>query len=301
MSFEETLYDIELPGIPKLKSGKVREVFDLGEDLLFVATDRLSAYDCILPTPIPQKGRVLTQISAYWFRKLNNIVLNHFRSVNYDEFPEGLQEYRHWLEGRSMLVKKLRPIPVECVVRGYLAGSAWKEYQENGMVCGVELPLGLKESDVLPEPIFTPAMKNDKGHDQNITFEQMADTIGWGNAAKLKTASIGLYEAASKSLDHAAILIADTKFEYGFEHGETVLMDECLTPDSSRFWNRAQYVPGKPQNGMDKQFIRDYLNYAGWDHHPPAPDLPEDVVSQTTALYLEAYRRITGSPLPVQT
>ncbi|MDL5047223.1 phosphoribosylaminoimidazolesuccinocarboxamide synthase [Oscillatoria amoena NRMC-F 0135] len=298
MVFKETLYDIDLPVVPKLRSGKVREVFDLGEDLLFVATDRVSAFDCVLPTPIPDKGRVLNLISAFWFKKLNNIVLNHFKTADYDQFPQILQEYRPWLEGRSMLVKKLRPIPVECVVRGYLAGSGWKEYQATGKVCGVELPPGLKECDQLPEPIFTPAMKNDKGHDENITFEQMASTIGGGNAAKLRTASLSLYEAASKHMSQAGILIADTKFEFGFQHGETVLMDECLTPDSSRFWFRAQYSPGKTQNGLDKQYIRDYLHSLDWDKNPPAPGLPEDVVHNTTELYRQAYRRITGASLP---
>ncbi len=299
MFFKETLFDIELPGIAKIKSGKVREIFDLGDNILFVATDRVSAYDCILPTAIPQKGRILTQISAFWFKRLNNIVLNHFSTVDYDQFPEELQQYRDWLDGRSMIVKKLRPIPVECVVRGYLTGSGWKEYQQSGKVCGVSLPPGLKECDILPEPIFTPAMKNDQGHDENITFEQMEKQIGGGNAAKLRTASLALYDAACKHLSQAGILIADTKFEFGFQHGETVLMDECLTPDSSRFWLRSQYSPGHSQNGMDKQYIRDYLNMLDWDKNPPAPGLPEDVVKNTTDLYLEAYRRITGSALPV--
>lgn len=297
MDLGDTLYDIDLPDIPKLKSGKVREVFDLGDNLLFVATDRISAFDCILPTAIPYKGKVLSQISSFWFKRLNNVVLNHFCTDNYDEFPDYLQESRPWLEGRSMIVKKLRPIPIECVVRGYLAGSAWKEYQQSGRVCGIELPPGLQECALLPEPIFTPAQKNDQGHDENITFEQMGDMIGHGNAAKLRSASLSLYESASKQTSHGGILIADTKFEFGFQHGETVLMDECLTPDSSRFWMRMKHTPGQSQNGIDKQFIRDYLNGLEWDKNPPAPELPEDIVRFTADLYLDAFRRITGKPL----
>ncbi|MDX2225738.1 MAG: phosphoribosylaminoimidazolesuccinocarboxamide synthase [Verrucomicrobiae bacterium] len=293
----EPLTHLELPEIPKLRSGKVREVFDLGDKLLFVATDRISAFDCILPQGIPYKGHVLNQISSHWFHKTNHIVLNHFKTDRFEEYPDILQPYRRELEGRSMIVQKLKPIPVECVVRGYLTGSAWKEYRQTGQVCGVELPEGLPECAALPEPIFTPAAKNDQGHDENINFDQMCAIVGRANSEKLAMASFSIFEYAQKELSYKGLILADTKFEFGFMHGETVLMDECLTPDSSRFWIRSQYAPGRAQAGMDKQFVRDYLESVRWDKQPPAPDLPREVVIRTSDLYRDVYCRVTGQEL----
>jgi phosphoribosylaminoimidazole-succinocarboxamide synthase len=287
---------IELPGINKLRSGKVREVFDLGDTLLFVATDRISAFDVILPDPIPHKGAVLNQISEFWFKRFETIQ-NHLVTANFEEFPKELQLFRGQLAGRSMIVRKTNPLPVECVVRGYLAGSGWKEYQESRSVCGIELPAGLKLASQLPEPIFTPATKAEQGHDENIDMKRCAQILGDEIANRVKKLSLEIY---SRGREHAAqkgIIVADTKFEFGVVDGELLLIDECLTPDSSRFWPKDEYVVGQSPPSFDKQFVRDYLETLDWDKTPPAPRLPKDVIEKTSAKYLEAFRRLTGSEL----
>ena len=287
---------IELPGINKLRSGKVREVFDLGDTLLFVATDRISAFDVILPDPIPHKGAVLNQISEFWFKRFETIQ-NHLVTANFEEFPKELQLFRWQLAGRSMIVRKTNPLPVECVVRGYLAGSGWKEYQESRSVCGIELPAGLKLASQLPEPIFTPATKAEQGHDENIDMKRCAQILGDEIANRVKKLSLEIY---SRGREHAAqkgIIVADTKFEFGVVDGELLLIDECLTPDSSRFWPKDEYVVGQSPPSFDKQFVRDYLETLDWDKTPPAPRLPKDVIEKTSAKYLEAFRRLTGSEL----
>ncbi len=287
---------IDLPGIKKLRSGKVREVFDLGDTLLFVATDRISAFDVILPDPIPHKGAVLNQISAFWFKRFDEIE-NHLVTADPEQFPKELQPFREQLAGRSMIVKRTKPLPVECVVRGYLAGSGWKEYQESRSVCGIELPAGLKLASQLPEPIFTPATKAEEGHDENIDMNRCAAILGEEIANRVKTLSLEIY---SRGRDHAAqrgIIMADTKFEFGTVDGDLLLIDECLTPDSSRFWPKDQYVVGQSPPSYDKQFVRDYLETLDWDKTPPAPRLPKDVIEKTSAKYLEAFRRLTGTEL----
>jgi phosphoribosylaminoimidazole-succinocarboxamide synthase len=287
---------VDLPGIKKLRSGKVREVFDLGGTLLFVVTDRLSAFDVILPDPIPQKGAVLNQLSAFWFRRFHEID-NHFVTTDFDEFPKELQPFRNQLAGRSMMVRKTKPLTVECVVRGYLAGSGWKEYQKSQSVCGIKLPPGLKLASQLPEPIFTPSTKADEGHDENIDMKECARILGDEMARRVKDLSLEIY---SRGREHAAqrgIIVADTKFEFGTVDGKLVLIDECLTPDSSRFWPADQYVVGQSPPSYDKQFVRDYLETLDWDKTPPAPKLPAEVIEKTTAKYLEAYERLTGSAL----
>ncbi len=278
--------------------GKVRDIYILDDTLLVIATDRISAFDCVLPNGIPHKGRVLNQLSAYWFDYTKDIIENHMLSIDLEDFPPELKEYSGELEGRSMLVKKTERIDIECVVRGYLAGSGWREYQESGLVCGVELPSGLVESDKLPEPIFTPAMKSSTGHDENISQDHMAEIIGGSLAGKLKQISLRIYEKASLLAEEKGIIIADTKFEYGLLGGEVILIDEVLTPDSSRFWPVDGYERGRSQKSFDKQFVRDYLDGLGWDKKPPAPELPEDVVKKTSEKYLEAYRRLTGGDMP---
>ena len=277
--------------------GKVRDIFDLGDQLLIVATDRISAFDVVLPDPIPYKGEVLTKISLFWFDLLGDIVPNHLLSADECDLPESLADHASALRGRFMLVKKAEVFPVECIVRGYLAGSGWKEYQEHGTVCGQALPEGLVESSRLPEPIFTPSTKAAIGeHDENISFEQMVGIIGAEAAERLRDVSIALYSAAR---DHAAtrgIIIADTKFEFGLVDGEITLIDEVLTPDSSRFWPADEYEPGRGQASFDKQFVRDWLETTDWDKKPPAPALPEDVIVMTAEKYVEAYETITGLP-----
>ena len=295
---------IDLPGIKKLRSGKVREVFDLGETLLFVATDRISAFDVVLPDPIPDKGAVLNQLSAFWFKRFGNSdmrrerrIENHFVTANFDEFPKNLQSFRAQLAGRSMIVRKAEPLPVECVVRGYLAGSGWKEYQESRSVCGEKLPVGLKLASPLPEPIFTPATKSDTGHDLNIDMNECRRILGNEIAERVRDLSLQIYEAGR---DHAAkhgIIVADTKFEFGTVNGKLLLIDECLTPDSSRFWPRDQYAVGQSPPSFDKQFVRDYLETLGWDKTPPAPRLAKNVIEKTSAKYREAFRRLTGHEL----
>ena len=287
---------LDLPDIKKLRSGKVREVFDLGKTLLFVATDRLSAFDVILPDPIPHKGAVLNQLSAFWFKRFSK-VNNHFVTANFDEFPKELQAFRPQLAGRSMIVRKTKPLPVECVVRGYLAGSGWKEYQESQSVCGIKLPSGLKLASQLPEPIFTPATKSDTGHDLNIDMKECRQILGNEMAERVCDLSLQIYAAGR---DHAAqrgIIVADTKFEFGTVDGELLLIDECLTPDSSRFWPKDQYIVGQSPPSFDKQFVRDYLETLDWNKTPPAPSLPQDVITKTSAKYVEAFERLTGEKL----
>src|SRR2546429_1506111 len=291
-----TQSSVELLGIKKLRSGKVREVFDLGETLLFVATDRISAFDVILPDPIPHKGAVLNQISAFWFKRFNDIE-NHLVTANPEEFPKELQSFREQLAGRSMIVKKTKPLPVECVVRGYLAGSGWKEYQESQSVCGIKLPSGLKLASQLPEPIFTPSTKAEQGHDENIDMKQCAQLVGDEIANRVETLSLEIYSRGREYVAQKGIMVADTKFEFGTIDGELLLIDECLTPDSSRFWPKDQYPIGQSPPSFDKQFVRDYLETLDWDKTPPAPRLPKDVVEKTSAKYLEAFRRLTDSEL----
>jgi phosphoribosylaminoimidazole-succinocarboxamide synthase len=287
---------LDLPDIKKLRSGKVREVFDLGKTLLFVATDRLSAFDVILPDPIPHKGAVLNQLSAFWFKRFSK-VKNHFVTANFDQFPKELQAFRPQLAGRSMIVRKTKPLPVECVVRGYLAGSGWKEYQESQSVCGIKLPSGLKLASQLPEPIFTPATKSDTGHDLNIDMNECRQILGNEMAERVCDLSLQIYAAGR---DHAAqrgIIVADTKFEFGTVDGQLLLIDECLTPDSSRFWPKDQYIVGQSPPSFDKQFVRDYLETLDWNKTPPAPSLPQDVITKTSAKYVEAFERLTGEKL----
>jgi len=285
---------IDLPGITKFKSGKVREVFDLGDTLLFVATDRLSAFDVILPDPIPDKGKVLTQISLFWFDFLSDICPNHVVTGDVDEYPEELAPHRDELAGRSMIGVKADVVPVECVVRGYLAGSGWKEYQQSQSVCGIRLPKGLKLGSELPEPIFTPATKAASGHDENITQERVAKLVGKATARELASTSLAVYRKARDYARARGILLCDTKFEFGERDGELILIDELLTPDSSRFWPAAEWKPGRPQPSFDKQYARDYLETLDWNKTPPAPKLPQKVIDGTRARYVEAYERLTG-------
>ncbi|HXE11450.1 MAG TPA: phosphoribosylaminoimidazolesuccinocarboxamide synthase [Bryobacteraceae bacterium] len=283
--------------LPLLGRGKVRDIYDLDEHLLFVATDRISAFDCILATGIPQKGRVLTQISVFWFQLLGDLIPNHLLTANFDEFPESLKKYRDRLEGRSMIVKKADMIPVECVARGYLSGSGWKEYKASGTVCGIRLPVGLRESDRLPGPIFTPATKAQSGHDENVPFEHVVSSVGAELAARLRDKTLAIYKRAAGYAFERGLILADTKFEFGFIGGELGLADEVLTPDSSRYWPADCYSPGGPQQSFDKQFVRDYLETLSWNKQPPAPGLPPEIVEKTKQKYLEAYERLTGNPL----
>jgi phosphoribosylaminoimidazole-succinocarboxamide synthase len=276
--------------------GKVRDIYGTGDRLLMVTSDRISAFDVVLPNPIPDKGRVLTGLSLFWFDRTSNLVPNHLVTARVDEFPAEFLDHRDELGGRAMLVRRAEMIPVECVARGYLSGSGWKEYRNTGRVCGIELPSGLAESDRLPEPIFTPATKAQTGHDENITFEQAADIVGEGLAQRLKELTLTLYEFGASLARERGVILADTKFEFGFADGELILCDEVMTPDSSRFWPADDYRPGGPQPSFDKQFVRDWLDASGWDHEPPPPELPPEVVGQTAVRYREAYERITGEP-----
>jgi phosphoribosylaminoimidazole-succinocarboxamide synthase len=287
---------LDLPGVTKLRSGKVREVFDLGDTLLFVATDRLSAFDVILPDPIPQKGAVLNQLSAFWFRKFT-FVKNHLVTANIEEFPANLAPFREQLRGRSMIVRKTQPLPVECVVRGYLAGSGWKEYQQSGSVSGVPLPKGLQLASQLPEPIFTPSTKSEAGHDENIDWEKCCSTVGREVAERIREFSLKIYEAGREHAAKCGIIVADTKFEFGLLDSELFLIDECLTPDSSRFWPADGYVVGQSPPSFDKQFVRDYLETLDWNKTPPGPSLPVEIIEKTAAKYREAFERLTGAPL----
>jgi phosphoribosylaminoimidazole-succinocarboxamide synthase len=285
----------EFPGLKLLGRGKVRDIYDLGDQLLIVATDRLSAFDVVLPTPIPDKGRVLTQISLFWFDKLKDVVPHHVLEAKI--FTGELAPYAEKLAGRAMLVRRTDPFPIECVVRGYIVGSGWKDYQKTGAICGIPLPAGLRESDKLPEPIFTPSTKATTGHDENISFEEAAKRIGLPLAERLRDTSITLYKRAAEHAATRGIIIADTKFEFGMRGNELIWIDEALTPDSSRFWPADQYAPGSAQPSFDKQFVRDYLERIGWNKQPPAPELPADVVSGTAQKYRDAYQRITGHAL----
>jgi len=287
--------ETQFAGISPAARGKVRDIYDLGEHLLIVATDRLSAFDVILPTPIPDKGRVLTQLSLFWFNRLRDVIPNHVVSMT--EFPAPFDAHREELAGRSMLVRKTEPLPIECVVRGYISGSAWKDYRATGNICGIALPAGLRESERLPEPIFTPATKAATGHDENISFEQTVSLIGKKIASQVRAVSLEIYRLAAQYADPRGILLADTKFEFGMLNGDLMWIDEALTPDSSRFWSAAQYQPGGPQASFDKQFVRDYLESIHWPKTPPGPELPAEVVALTRAKYREAYRILTGHEL----
>jgi phosphoribosylaminoimidazole-succinocarboxamide synthase len=287
------MMSVDLPGLRKIRSGKVREVFDLGETLLIVATDRISAFDCILPEPIPGKGEVLTQLSAFWFRKFHQIP-NHFITADSQEFPKSLQPYAKSLRGRSMLVRKSIPLPIECVVRGYLAGWGWNEYRESGTVCGINLPAGLKQAARLPEPIFTPATKAESGHDENISWTKCCEILGPENATTLRDRSLAIYSQGSSHATSRGIIIADTKFEFGLHNNEILLIDECLTPDSSRFWPADSYEIGASPFSFDKQFVRDYLETLEWDKTPPAPTLPPEIIEKTARKYQEAFTRLAG-------
>lgn len=293
----QTILETDLAGIEKHAKGKVRDVYRLDGRLLIVATDRISAFDYILPTGIPDKGRVLTQLSVFWFDFLRDLTPTHFLTADVSEYPAGLQQFRDQLEGRSMLVKQAQMVEIECVARGYLAGSGWKEYREQGTVCGIRLPQGLRESDKLPEPIFTPAIKAQTGHDENISFERTVSLIGEELAGRLRDLTLEIYSKAAAYAETKGVLIADTKFEFGFVDGELLLGDEVLTPDSSRFWPLETYAPGGPQHSYDKQYVRDYLESIHWNKQPPAPPLPPEVAARTSEKYREAYRALTGKQL----
>jgi phosphoribosylaminoimidazole-succinocarboxamide synthase len=297
-----TLTTTNLPGIRRVASGKVRDVYEAGGNLLIVATDRISAFDCILPQGIPDKGRILTRMSLFWFDFLKSVVPNHVISANVDEYPAELKPFRDQLEGRSMLVKRCRMEPIECVARGYVSGSGWKDYKATGAICGIALPAGIRESGKLPEPIFTPATKAETGHDENISFDRAAQIIGEQTAARLRDLTLSVYARAAAHAEACGIILADTKFEFGWsmaadDAGTLLLADEALTPDSSRFWQRDDYAPGGPQKSFDKQFVRDYLETLDWNKQPPAPSLPADVIEKTAAKYREAYTRLTGAAL----
>src|SRR5688572_11979806 len=293
----EPLLQIDLPGVHKIKSGKVREIFDLGDRLLMVATDRISAFDVIMPNGIPRKGEVLTQISFFWFERFASFMPNHLLARASDPLPKELQRFAPQLERRCMIVKKAKPLPIECVVRGYLAGSGWQEYKKSQTVCGIRLPAGLQESSELTEPIFTPATKAETGHDENIPFEEAARLAGADIAEKSRAASLRIYREAREYARQRGIIIADTKFEFGLYENQLILIDEVLTPDSSRFWPADQYKPGKGQPSFDKQFVRDHLETLAWNKTPPGPRLPDEVVAKTTEKYLEAYERLTDRKL----
>ncbi|MGH9542540.1 MAG: phosphoribosylaminoimidazolesuccinocarboxamide synthase [Terriglobales bacterium] len=303
MTASPTLWQSDLADLPLLSRGKVRDLYDCGDALLLVASDRLSAFDVVLPTPIPDKGRVLTQISLFWFEFLRGTVANHLLSTRLEDYPAAVRAQGAQLRGRSMLVRKLEMFPIECVVRGYLSGSGWKEYRQSGTVCGIRLPAGLRESDRLPEPIFTPATKAQSGHDENISLERAGEIVGAAAARRLEELSLRIYREAAAYAESRGIILADTKFEFGRgngagERGELILADEVLTPDSSRFWPRDRYQPGRAQDSYDKQYVRDYLEQIHWNKQPPGPELPAEVVARTTAKYREAYETLTGKPLP---
>ena len=297
ISEQHVILHTDLPGIEGHAQGKVRDVYRVDGQLLIVATDRISAFDYILPTGIPDKGRVLTQLSIFWFDFLREITPTHFLTANVDDYPPPLRAFREQLEGRSMLVKRARMVDIECVARGYLAGSGWKEYRQRGTVCGIPLPAGLRESDRLPEPIFTPSTKAQSGHDENISFETMCSMAGADLSRRLRDLTLEIYSRAAAYAETRGVIIADTKFEFGFVGEELVLGDEVLTPDSSRFWPKESYSPGGPQASYDKQYVRDYLESIRWNKQPPAPPLPDEVVRQTSEKYRQAYRVLTGNEL----
>jgi phosphoribosylaminoimidazole-succinocarboxamide synthase len=287
--------ETQFAGLTPIARGKVRDIYDLGDKLLIIATDRLSAFDVILPTPIPDKGRVLTQLSLFWFHLLEDVIPNHVLSAT--DFPAPFDKFKDDLAGRSMIVRKTQPLPIECVVRGYVSGSGWKDYRATGKICGTALPTELRESDRLPEPIFTPATKAASGHDENISFDQAASLIGKDLARKVRDVSLEIYGRAVAHAEPRGVIVADTKFEFGLLHGNLIWIDEALTPDSSRFWSAAQYSPGGPQPSFDKQFVRDYLERMQWPKTPPGPELPPEIVAATRAKYREAYRILAGREL----
>ena len=289
------VWETSLPGIKFVNRGKVRDLYEVGNDLLIVATDRLSAFDVVLPTPIPDKGRVLTQLSLFWFDLLRDVIPNHVLTAT--DFPSEIAAYREQLDGRSMLCKKTNPLPVECVVRGYLSGSGWKDYRATGKVCGISLPAGLRESERLPSAIFTPSTKATAGHDENISFDEAASRIGGELAERVRAISLEIYRRAAAYAEPRGIILADTKFEFGLVGDQLIWIDEALTPDSSRFWPAEGYQPGRAQPSFDKQYVRDYLERIGWNKQPPGPNLPPEVVDATRAKYREAYRQLTGHEL----
>jgi phosphoribosylaminoimidazole-succinocarboxamide synthase len=291
------LLETNLPGVKLFSRGKVRDVYELGDKLLVVATDRLSAFDVVMREGIPDKGRVLTQLSCFWFNLIKGEIRHHFITADISNYPRALHPFADQLEGRSMLVEKAQTFPIECVVRGYLAGSGWKEYCASGSVCGIKLPAGLQEASRLENPIFTPATKAQTGHDENITWEEMIAHVGKEAAGKLRELSLGLYRKGREFAEGRGIIIADTKFEWGLKNDQVILIDEVLTPDSSRFWPLHDYAPGRAQPSFDKQFVRDYLESLHWNKQPPPPPLPVDVVEKTSEKYREAYRLITGDSL----
>jgi len=294
---ERILWQTEFPRLKPPKRGKVRDVYDLGDHLLIVATDRVSAFDVVLPTAIPDKGKVLTQLSLFWFREMEKVIENHVVEADVEKFPNELREYRDALRGRSMIVKKAKVVPVECVVRGYLAGSGWNDYREAGSICGNTLPPGLVESTKLPQPIFTPTTKAEEGHDMSMCFDDVKDFIGEELAVRLRDASVKIYERAGAVAEKRGILIADTKFEFGMIDGKLRVIDEMLTPDSSRFWTAKEYKPGKSQDSYDKQIIRDYLNRLDWGKTYPGPELPPDIVEKARARYVDILKILTGKGL----
>ncbi|MBN1255903.1 MAG: phosphoribosylaminoimidazolesuccinocarboxamide synthase [Deltaproteobacteria bacterium] len=295
---EKTIYETDFPDLTLFKRGKVRDVYELQDKLLIVATDRVSAFDVIMADPIPGKGRILTEISTAWFRSMEEVVPNHLISTRVGDYPSPCGTYAAELEGRSMLVQRTDPVPIECVARGYLAGSGWQEYQESGKICGIKLPTGLVESSKIPEPIFTPATKEEVGdHDINITFTEMVDRIGKDLSERLRETTLAIYERARRMAEAKGIIIADTKMEFGLLDGKVILIDELLTPDSSRFWPAEEYKPGRPQHAFDKQFLRDYLLTLDWDKSPPPPPLPEEIIEKTRERYEEALRRLIDGDL----
>ena len=298
MPLAPPLIETRLNGLVPQRHGKVRDIFEAGDALVLVATDRLSAFDYVLGSGIPDKGRVLTQLSAFWFARTQSIVANHLITLDVSRYPEPMRQHVELLSGRSMLVRKTTPIPIECVARGYVSGSAWKEYAATGCVCGVALPAGLRESDRLPEPIFTPATKAESGHDINISESDVSRMIGADLTHRLRDLTLALYAFGARHAESCGIILADTKFEFGtLPSGDVILIDEAMTPDSSRYWPRDSYAPGGPQPSFDKQYVRDYLEEIHWNKQPPVPALPDDVVMRTREKYLEAYRRLTGTEL----
>jgi len=293
----DPVYQTNFPNLKFIRRGKVRDLYDLGEHLLIVATDRLSAYDVIMPRPIPHKGKVLTQISNFWFSLMTDIIHNHIVATDVEDFPPECEQYAGELRGRSVLVRKTTPLPIECVARGYISGSGWNEYRDSGMVCGIHLPPGLAESDRIPRPIFTPATKAEEGHDENITFDAAASLAGKELMGAARGHTLKIYERAAEIALDKGIIIADTKMEFGTAGGRLILIDELLTPDSSRFWPRERYAPGRAQESFDKQFVRDYLLSINFNKQPPGPELPDDIVGKTSDLYREALLKLTGKDI----
>lgn len=294
---KKAIYETAFAGLKLLRRGKVRDIYDMGENLLIVASDRISAFDSIMPTPVPSKGRILTQMAAFWFDMMKDIAPNHVITTDIDEMPDEVKAQGDDVAGRSMLVVKSEPLPVECVIRGYLAGSGWTEYRQKGSVCGIPMAKGLQSGEKIAKPLFTPATKAESGHDENISFQKMGDIVGKDMADRVRDISLAVYERARDYADDRGIIIADTKLEFGLKDGRLLIIDEMLTPDSSRFWPKDNYTPGGLQLSFDKQFLRDYLQASGWNKEPPAPELPDKVVDKTREKYLDAFRRLTGREL----